>query len=180
MRALPFIALLAFAFSCKEFTYPEPQPQGKKSLKFLPQELHGKFVTYSNGKPEDTLVISRNGAYNANRPNDASDQIMLGDSLVLKHYKGLYFVNHRNKAKEPNWSVSILKRLQNDDLEILSMPTDEDSFEKLYQSVSAIVPVDSSVRNNEKLYRINPTPKQLMQLVNKGYFSNRLLLKRMK
>jgi hypothetical protein len=46
--------------------------------------------------------------------------------------------------------------------------------------MSKEVPLDSSEVNGEKLYQIDPTPKQLIRLIKKGYFKKTILMKRIK
>jgi hypothetical protein len=182
MRYFLSIALFFVAFACKEITYPAPQPKGKKSLTAIPDKLHGNFRLTKIGTPDSTdeqkLVITRNGIYDFKDPND--DPMLLGDSLVVRQYKGLYFFNQANKGRKPDWSVAIMKPLSNGDLEVSLMTTDEKQFKTLVRNVSAVVTIDSTARNGEKLYQIDPTPKQLMVLMKKGYFSDKFLLKRIK
>jgi hypothetical protein len=182
MRYFLFIALVFVAFACKEITYPAPQPKGKKSLTAIPDKLHGNFLLTKIGTSDSTdqqrLVITRNGIYDFKDPKD--DPMLLGDSLVVRQYKGLYFFSQASKGRVPDWGVAIMKPLSNGDLEVSLMATDEKQFKTLVHNVSAVVTIDSTMHNGKKLYQIDPTPKQLMVMVKKGYFSDRFLLKRIK
>ena len=62
----------------------------------------------------------------------------------------------------------------------MSMDVEEASFNSLLKSLSQELPVDSLEVNGEKLYQIDPTPKQLIKLIRKGYFKNTLRMKRIK
>lgn len=165
--------------ACKELTYPEAQPKGEKNLSTIPDELHGKFV--SSGTDGDTIAIARNGIFNPAHPNDAKSTYILSDSLVLRKYKGYYFMNHHEHDKLNEWRVVVIKRLSNGDLQTQSMTADDNKFSELIAKVSTVVPIDSSKTNHSiRLYQINPTPQQLMQLVHGGYFSDQRVWKHIK
>ena len=56
------ILFLVVLISCKEITYKEPQPKGKKSLTEIPFSLQGKYLLIDeNGIDKDTLYINRSG-----------------------------------------------------------------------------------------------------------------------
>ncbi len=62
------------------------------------------------------------------------------------------------------------------------MTTEEEgtSFKDFLIKVSKEIRVDSIEINGEKLYQIDPTPKQLTSLVEKGYFKKTLRMKKLK
>lgn len=171
-----FILLLVFltAFACKEISYPEPQPKGKKVLEKIPARLHGRYVLpqENNATTSDTVIVNSDGyIVTGNSPEKA----FLSDSLVLKHYKGYYFLNVHEK---PEWVLRVLKPEKNGDLACLSMETEEKTFNAFLSSLSRVITVDSSEVNGKKIYQIDPTPKQLMKLVKEGHFNKKIVLKR--
>jgi len=168
--ALCFIVLTG----CKEISYREPQPKGKKPLPEIPKKLHGTYLLKATGEDSpDTLLIRSKGYYIASDKKES----LLGDSLVLKKFKGYYFVNIN---ENPEWLMRVIRVEDNGDLTYMSMDTEERSFNMLLKSLSQEVPLDSLVVNGEKLYQIDPTPKQLIQLIQKGYFKNTFQMKKIK
>jgi len=162
MKILSFIFLL-FAISCTEITYKEPQPKGKKMLSEIPQSLQGKYLLIDdNGIDKDTLYVTNVGY--RTRGNGA-DEGILGDSLVLKKYKGYYFLNVNLR---PEWALRIIKQEKNGDLTLMAM--DDRNFNSFLKKLGTEVKIDSTKDMNGALYQIDPTPKQLMGLIKKGYF----------
>src|SRR5689334_9972069 len=105
------LALLCFflvtIFSCKEISYKEPQPSGKTNLKTVPAELHGMYVLSDDKETsKDTLIITSSGY----RVVSDRKESPLGDSLVLKYYKGYYFLSIN---ENPEWLLRIVKRQPN-------------------------------------------------------------------
>jgi hypothetical protein len=82
--------------------------------------------------------------------------------------------------ENPEWLLRIVKVDKNGDLELMSMPSDEKKFAELLRRLSAEVKIDSIDLNNEKLYQIDPTPKQLMTLLRKGFFSQKVTMKKLR
>lgn len=175
MKTLAYAALFTFLIGgCKEISFQEPQPKGKKPLQEVPKKLHGTYlVTATGDNAEDTIFINSKG-YLIASDKKAS---LLGDSLVLKQYKGHYFININ---ESPEWLMRVIKQEQNGDLTYMSMDVEETSFNALLKALSEEVRLDSLVVNGEKLYQIDPTPKQLMKLIQKGYFKNTFRMKKIK
>lgn len=179
MRTLYFYLIPFVIFGCNELTYPEAQPKGEKNLATIPDELHGKFM--SSGPNADTVAIARNGIFDPSHPDDAKSTYRLSDSLILRKYKGYYFMNHHEPNQANEWRVIVFRRLSNGDLETQSMTADDKKFSTLLSKVSTVVPIDSTKTSNSvRVYQINPTPQQLMQLVHGGYFGDQQVWKRIK
>ncbi len=156
---LPFVVFV----SCKEITYRETQPKGKKSLTEIPSSLRGNYLLIDdNGIDKDTLVIGNTGY---RTKGGAVDEGVLGDSLVLKKYKGYYFLNINQR---PEWALRIIKQEKNGDLSFMSM--DDKDFNTFVNTLAKEIQIDSTETTNEKLYQIDPTPKQLVGLIKKKYF----------
>ena len=175
MRKLAYVWIVLILFSCKEITFKEPQPRSKKVLKEIPSSLVGKYLlTDEKDGSTDTLVISSKGYLVAS--DKKGDQ--LGDSLVLKKYNGYYFVNIN---ENPEWLLRVIKQEKNGDLVYMTM--DEQggaSFKDLLTKLSKEIKIDSVEINGEKLYQIDPSPKQLTKLIEKGYFRKTLIMKKLK
>ncbi len=181
MKRLAIILIVAVT-GCKEVTFREPQPRGKKILSSVPKELHGRYLAQKeNGDvSNDTIIVSATG-YRIGY-FDPADQIKrdklddgrLSDSLVLKTFKGYYFLNFN---EHPEWLLRVFKREKNGDL-IYMIPEQEGvDFKDYIRKLSKEIRIDSTTYRDETLYQIDPSPKQLVGLIEKGYFS-RTLLKR--
>src|SRR5690242_17570542 len=105
-----YVVLLFAALSaCKEISFREPQPKSKKTLDKFPKSIQGKYLGLEDDGTlsKDTVVVSeknyRLGYFKVDgttNSGDAFDSKELGDSLVLKSYKGYYFLNFNEK---PEW-----------------------------------------------------------------------------
>ena len=104
----------------------------------------------------------------------SKEKNFLGDSLVLKHYKGYYFLSINNN---PEWLLRVIQQEKNGDLVYMDMSEENNDFSRLVKKVSSEIRVDSIELKDEKLYQIDPTPQQLISLINKGYFKRTLLKK---
>ena len=174
MKTIAFFYLLILLVGCKEISFQEPQPEGKKSLGEIPEKLHGTFLLSAAGdNSQDTLFINKRGYRIASDKKES----LLGDSVVLKQYKGYYFININ---ENPEWLMRVIRQEKNGDLTYMSMDVEEGSFNSLLKSLSQELPVDSLEVNGEKLYQIDPTPRQLIKLIQKGYFKNTIRMVRIK
>lgn len=174
MRKLAFASLLLILFSCKEISFKETQPKGKKSLQEIPEKLYGVYLLADeNETSKDTLVVSAKGYLIVSDQK----QNFLGDSLVLKHHKGYYFLNIN---ENPEWLLRVIKQEENGDLIYMSMDVEEPAFNALVKKLSREVRVDSLEVSGEKLYQIDPSRKQLMKLIKNGYFKKTIRMKKIK
>jgi hypothetical protein len=74
--------------------------------------------------------------------------------------------------------LRIIHPEKNGDLTYMAMHVEGKSFNELLREISKEVAVDSSTAGDEKLYQIDPTPKQLVNLIRKGYFAETLRMQR--
>lgn len=174
MRKLAYAWVVLILFSCKEISFKQPQPRGKRVLKEIPSALVGSYLlTDDKDGSTDTLIVSSKGYLVAS--DKKGDQ--LGDSLVLKKYRGYYFVNIN---ENPEWLLRVIKQEKNGDLVYMTMDEEGTSFKDLLTKVSKEISIDSVEINGEKLYQIDPSPKQLTRLIEKGYFRKTLRMKKLK
>jgi hypothetical protein len=178
--------ILAFLLivGCKEVSFKDPQPKGKKALASVPKILQGKYLAITEeGQPaKDTVIITSNGyrfgyydpAERAGHRNDKYDVGILSDSLVLKSYKGYYFFNLN---ENPEWLLRVLKQERNGDLWYMALEQKNVDFNDYLRKLSLELPIDSMTTEKETLYQIDPTPNELIALINKGYFSKSRLVK---
>ena len=173
-KLFPVLLILSLV-ACKEISFKEPQPKGKKSLSQIPQELRGSYlvVEEKGADSKDTLVVTTKGYY---VPSDSSKE-ELGDSLVLKKYKGYYFFNDN---ENPEWLLRVVKREPNGDLSYMLLEPTDMSFNEFLLSINKEIEIDSIEVNNQKLYQIDPSAKKLISLIEKGYFKKTITLKKVK
>ena len=173
MRKLALASVFIALLSCKEVTFKDPQPRGKKILKEIPEALVGSYLlTDEKDGATDTLIVTSKGYLVASDKKGGE----LGDSLVLKKFKGYYFVNIN---ENPEWLLRVIKQDTNGDLFYMTM--DEGlSFNEFLDKVSKEIKIDSVEVNGEKLYQIDPSPKQLIRLIEKGFFKKTLEMKKLK
>lgn len=181
-RILPAI-LIVVLVGCKEVSFQEPQPKGKKPLTSVPKQLRGKYLakTAEGELAKDTIVITERGyrfAYfdPAERKiqNKSYEEGLLGDSLVLTHFKGYYFVNLN---EDPEWILRILKPEKNGDLIYMTLDEPGTDFNIYLEKLSSQIRIDSITTEKETLYQINPSPAELISLIEKGYTSKTLLVR---
>jgi hypothetical protein len=175
MRKLALASLFIALFSCKEISYKEPQPRGKKVLKEIPEALVGSYLLKDDKSGEtDTLIVNSRGYIVAS--DKKGDQ--LSDSLVLKKFKGYYFISIN---ENPEWILRVVKQGSNGDLVYMTMEEQDGvSFKEFLAKVSKEIKVDSVEVNGEKLYQIDPSPRQLVKLIEKGYFKKTVEMKKLK
>jgi signal peptidase I len=165
--------IFLFLFSCTEITYKEPQPKGKKSLTEMPTSFRGRYlIEEEGGNHNDTLLIGKSGYRTM---GGAIDEGTLGDSIVLKNYKGYHFLSVNQK---PEWALRVIKQEKNGDLLFMSMEDVE--FKSFLIKLGKDIKIDSSQSAGEKLYQIDPTPKQLVGLIEKKYFGQVTRIKKIK
>src|SRR5688572_14080804 len=173
-KLFPVLLILSLV-ACKEISFKEPQPKGKKSLSQIPRELLGSYlvVEEKGTDSKDTLVVTTKGYY---VPSDSSKE-ELGDSLVLKKYNGYYFINDN---ENPEWLLRVVKREPNGDLSYMLLEPTDKSFDEFLLVLNNEIEIDSTEVNKQKLYQIDPSPKKLISLIKKGYFKKTITLKKLK
>ncbi len=160
--------------SCKEVSYKGPQPKGKPALREIPRELRGKYLLVGENETDtDTLIIARNGYFIS---SDSTSGV-LGDSLVLKKYKGYYFFSDN---ENPEWLLRIIKKERNGDLSYMHMDRGEQSFNDFLVELNREIKIDSSEVDGKVLYQIDPTPRELLSLIKKGYFRKTVTIKKLR
>ena len=183
MKCLPvFLAAVLLMYSCKEVTFREPQPRGRRALTSIPEKLQGKYLTFQeNGElSSDTVIVTRRGYRFGyfNKVVDSGredyDAGVLSDSLVLKSYRGYYFLNF---YEDPEWLLRVVKQEKNGDLLYMVMEEEGVDFNDYVRKLSSEIAIDSVSGDDETLYYIDPSPSTLVELIGKGYFSKARLKK---
>lgn len=183
MKNVVIISFLFLAIGCKEIAFREPQPKDRKNLTSVPRSLQGKYVAQKEDGElaKDTIIIHsrgyRLGYYNQDErvkhQNNLEDGL-LSDSLVLRTYKNYYFVNFLNR---PEWLLRVLQRQKNGDIIYMAPEQEGVDFKDYVVKLSSEIEIDSTDVDGKRIYLINPNPRQLVDLVEKGYFSRTVLKK---
>jgi len=179
MFRILLILLAAFSIACQEVSFKKPQPEGKKILKQVPRKLQGKYLPYGDDIDGDTLVITPTGYRIDHRNNDSSspkEEANLSDSLILKYYKGYYFINFYDK---PRWFLRVIQIQKNDDIHMLHFENESEQFKAHLKKLSKEIQVDSAMVDGKMRYQINPEPKELIRLIEKDLF-NRTMWRRIR
>ncbi|HEY0652330.1 MAG TPA: hypothetical protein VGD65_04340 [Chryseosolibacter sp.] len=180
----PAILLISIALlGCKEVSFKEPQPKGKKELTSVPKNIQGSYLVLTDeGIPsKDTIVISargyRFGYFDPEEraaKNDEYEEGVLSDSMILKSYKGYYFLSLK---ENPEWIVRVLKEEKNGDLIYMALEDKKIEFNEYLEKLSGEIRIDSMTTESETLYQIDPDPNQLVDLIKKKFFSETRLIK---
>lgn len=169
-RVAILIVLVAFA-ACKEISFKESQPKGKKPLKAVPKKIWGQYILPDEeGGTKDTLYVKSEG-YSVGSPND---QLLLSDSLVMKAFDGYYFLNLHD---DPQWYLRVLKQDDDGNLIFMTLGQENTNFDVYLENLSGEIKVDSFQTGNGKFYQIDPAPKQLISIIEKGYVKKTILKK---
>ena len=162
---------ILYLASCSEISYKEPQPKGIKGLSRVPAKLEGSYLIMEDGELTDTLVVMPTG-YRIGKDELAT----LSDSLVMKYYKGYYFINMRNDF---SWYLRVVKPQKNGDLLYLAMPevSNENDGKKFRDLLAQDINIVETEIDRKTFYLIDPTPKKLIQLIKKGHFKEQTFKK---
>ncbi|NJN42039.1 MAG: hypothetical protein HC811_07280 [Flammeovirgaceae bacterium] len=166
-------------YSCKEVSYPIPQPSGIKVASQIPKNLRGQYLHIDSGvvQTEDTLVIENQGYHflsnKSKEEEDWLDRALLGDSLVLKTHKGYYFFNFQ---VEDQWTLRVVKQNKDGSIQVLSIQLDGNE-EEVIEKLSKQLPVSRVEVKGDTFYQINPTPSQLINLIDQGFFTGEVFKK---
>jgi hypothetical protein len=156
--------------SCREVSFPVTQPAGVAALQEVPPALRGAYVTKDDqtGERSDTLLIESWGYHF----KDARDKDWLGrgtlsDSLVVKFYKDYYFVNFRMGDQ---WVLRLIQQRPDGNIRFLSIDLGADGHEEVLKQLSKRMKVREFRRGEDTYFQINPTPDQLIDLIDSGFF----------
>lgn len=172
-RFAPWLLLSLALWSCKEVSFREPQPAGVTALKSVPPPLQGRYRALNENGPEndaDTLIIESWGYHFKDaKDNDWLGKGTISDSLVVKYYGDIYFVNFRSGDQ---WVLRLIRQKPSGAIEFLSINISEDAKRKeILKKLRKKFSVKEIERKDDVFYQINPTREQLMQLIREGYFT---------
>lgn len=176
-RLFLFLFMLLSIVGCKEVTFESPQPKGKKALSSIPKSLQGNYLTIGKDGElsKDTVIVTSQGyrfgyfdPADRVKQNDEYERGVLSDTMIMKSYHGYYFLNLNER---PEWLLRVLKQEKNGDVWYMSLEEKEGDFNEYLTRLSVVVKIDSSKTESETLYQIDPTPNELIELIEKGFFS---------
>lgn len=163
------LVLMSMA-SCVEVLFDQPQPAGVKALKRIPKVLQGIYIS----DEKDTLLITASEFMGFE--NDEDSTSALSTNLVIKKYKKYYFISRKYDTNL--WEVAFIKKAKNGNLKFKFIDGDDEEKMKMLQQY-----IDVEIKFNKKgeidFYTINPTKKELYELVGKEIFSELEELKKL-
>ena len=169
---LSLIACIAFV-SCTEIYFERPQPKGVKPLKEGIRELVGEYISAEDDDDKDTISVTLDKIVF----NDDDLDESLGDIMVIKRYKGYYFLNFHSEEKDL-WQLIVVKDVKEDLLEITNLTSiDQDNARELEEKRY------SEVRTNDDddYIVMDPPRRRLMQMIEYPIFDeNKLVLNKIK
>ncbi|MBP9927338.1 MAG: hypothetical protein KBF45_15270 [Cyclobacteriaceae bacterium] len=173
MRLLiPALVWSCLLYSCKEVTFPAPQPAGIAALKEIPAALQARYVIRdkATGEIGDTLLVESWGYHFKDKEDtDWLGQGRLSDTLIVKQYQNYYFINFKERDQ---WVLRLVKQNASGSLEFMSIDIQDDSRRKeILRKISRKMTVKQFDNNDYTFYQINPTPDQLMVLIKDGFFT---------
>lgn len=183
MKRLFSLFLLLCFFGCKEVSFENPQPEGKKPLTSIPKSIRGKYLVVGDDGQlsKDTVIITEQGyrfgyfdPIERKAHNERYEEGTISDSLVIKNYKGYYFVNVN---EDPEWILRILKPEKNGDLIYMTLEEKKTDFNVYLEKLSSQIRIDSMTTDKETLYQIDPEPNELVKIIEMGYVSQTKLVK---
>jgi len=173
MRFLALVIFWSFLlYSCKEVSFKTAQPAGIEPLKEVPASLRGVYqmVDQTTGEFADSLIIESWGYHMKDKKDlDWLNRGTLSDSLVLKFYENYYFVNFKTGDQ---WVLRLIRQNPDKSIDYMSIDLqDEKSTQEKLKKISKKIKIKEIKRKEDTFYQINPSPKQLMELVKMGVFS---------
>lgn len=139
------------------------------------------MLTEEGTPSRDTIIITakgyRFGYFDPEEraaKNDEYEEGVLSDSMVLKNFKGYYFLSLN---EDPEWILRVLKEEKNGDLLYMTLEDKKMEFTDYLEKLSGEIRIDSMTTEKETLYQIDPDANQLTDLIRKGYFSETRLIK---
>ena len=168
----PCVVCCLLLLSCKEVSFRVPQPRGVTPLEEIPPSLQGQYLSYNqaSGEASDTLIIEALGYhFKDENDNDWLGQGRLGDSLIVKLYQDIYFINFKI---EDQWVLRLIRKKHSKAIEFLSIEINDDTKRKeLLRKLSKRFEVLEVRKGDDTFYQIDPSPRQLMKLIDDGFFT---------
>lgn len=164
--------------SCKTINFETPQPKNAASLTEFPVNIQGKYKD-KDKKDKDTLVITAKsftlGKKNSYFPNEA---YINSDTVVLKKLNDYYILNLGDRK---TWSVILFKQKDKTLISYFIKIDDKNEATQLnlLKQITPFTPVKGE-DGNINSYKINPTPEEFQQLIDKGMFTEMTTFKKIK
>jgi len=162
--------------SCTEIYFSEPQPKGIDPLDNRFEDIIGHYVSLDGDEnKEDTVIITRNEII---FPDEDDTDGELSDKVMVKKYKGRYFLNFMDEEKEL-WQLVVVEVDNEGNLSVTNlMSIDEDDTATLTKKNFA-KKVDEE--GKDEYIVMNPSKRKLLKLIEYPVFDeNKLDLSRIK
>lgn len=163
MRWFLLLVCLVALVSCTEISFKEPQPKAVKKLKSFPSSLRGQYLIPDDSATTnpDTLVISKQW-YRISGGKDKMDWLNRGnlsDSLIVKKYKGYFFLNF---YLEEQWIIRAFGQEKNGDIILLNINLSDD---KTMQNLKTKLHPEVLNIESNTFYQVDPLPQKLLDFI---------------
>lgn len=159
------IIMVLFLSSCTQVYFEEAQPAGKRNIPRFPDKLTGLYLSVSGDSilriNKDNLIIYLE--------NGKDLRFSLDDNMVLKKYKGEYYINVQNREK-PYWILFVFSR--KDNVLYPKQPVLGEKSISKYKEITTILDNKDRQDLDEKQYLLNPGKKELLELIKSDLFEN--------
>jgi len=152
-----------FITACSEVYFKQPQPPGKKDLISLPAKTHGLYITTEG----DSALSIFNDHILYYMDDDKDLKFSMNENMVVRKYKGDYYINIKDEEK-PFWMVFLFSFRKNELLLKYSDPKEEE-LEK-FKKITRIEEESSNTMLEYSEYLLDPSLKELKELVKEGFF----------
>lgn len=173
MKSFLICILISFLFySCNSIEFEQPQPLKGNSLKEFPEDIRGKYkiqiVDETSLTSESTVEIHKDYY----QESENNKQYFISDSLIVKSYHSDLMVSLLEKGSR-FWTVVLIHKEPNGNLLVKSIFSEETNEDILVEKVNHITSVKRIPIEDQKYqYVIDPTKKELGQLVKAGLFKD--------
>lgn len=155
-RILFFVFLLSSLSSCMTIGFQQPQPAGRKSLDSFPVAIRGEYDDETKGrKPE--LIIRENSVYLDGEDEMGKGTVYLGDSLVLKKFKGFYIASYL-MPEEDYWVIHPFKTGPGE-IYLYSLDL------KKEEAASKLTPFTRIIKQGDDFILLDPSKKELKKML---------------
>ena len=156
------VVTCSWLISCTEIYFTEPQPKGVKVIPNGLEELAGEYI---NVEDTDTLKVSKEGVL---WTEDEDEAETLGKEILVKKYKGRYFVNFLNSEKNL-WQLFVVEKKDPDQIYVTNLTSvDEDNIQEFNdKKYCTLIEKEGS---DDKYLVLSPSKRQLLKLLGNPVF----------
>lgn len=161
---------LIFMSSCSNVVFKQALPQEENSLSEFPKKIRGTYIDDES----DTLVITRNAYTYGNINSQPLFHGELSEEVVLKKYKDFYFLNFQSDNNYWEMMAGQFKRS-----EVILFSIDVENSDQ-FKIIEEYMDGDYQKINKDDKYLIDPSLKQLLNMLEDDRICQKSVLKKLK